>query len=85
MAGKARRLPSDPRSSTDQYLAAIYDELRGLRAELAKDKQPVSIPQDGTIELREPVKPSNPDEPNPRLIADMEPKPKRWTRKKAGD
>jgi hypothetical protein len=46
-----RKLPK-PMTIGDEYLAAILDELKGLRAEMADGRTPVII-QNGPVELRE--------------------------------
>ncbi len=50
----AERKLSRPTSVGDEYLAAILDELKGLRADLADGPGPVII-QNGPVELREGV------------------------------
>jgi hypothetical protein len=54
-----------PVTREQEYLKAIYDQLRALTAEVAAQRpQPLeTIP--GTVELREPVKPPTPA-PKPR-------------------
>ena len=50
-----RKLPA-PINGTEQYLAALLDEIQALRAEVhALRPQPPEPPADGVIELREPA------------------------------
>ena len=49
-----------PRTTTDQLLASVLDEVRGLRADMAAAPQPATE----TVELREPVT-ASPASPRP--------------------